>query len=103
MVRCAIEYEVVSLPAAGEILLGVIDHMVSADRSDHVHIPRAAHTGHGRAERFGDLHGERTYPARRTVYQDLLPRLNPSLIAKTLKGAERPCNGDRSEEHTSEL
>src|SRR5450756_1604140 len=94
MARRAIEYEVVSLPAEGEIFLGVIDRMVGAHRSDHVHIPRAAHTGHGRAERFGDLHGERTYTSRRTVDQNLLTRLNPSFVAQTLQGGECPCKGN---------
>jgi hypothetical protein len=67
--------------------------MVCADRSDHVHIPRAAHTGHVRAERFGDLHGERTHASRRTVDQDYLPWLNPSFVAKALQGSA-PCHWD---------
>ena len=78
MVSHAIEHEVVSLTAPGEIFVGVVDDMVGADRSDQVHISRAAHTGHVRAERFGDLHGERTHTSRRTVDQDLLAWLNPS-------------------------
>jgi hypothetical protein len=72
----------------GEILFGVIDDVVCANRSDHVYIPRATHTGDVRAEGLGDLHGKRSNATRRTVDQDLLPRLNPSFVAKALQGGE---------------
>jgi hypothetical protein len=65
--------------------------MVCADRSDHVHVPRAADAGHFRSERLGDLHGERTHASRRTIDQDLLPWLHLSRIAKTVKGGD--CGG----------
>ena len=82
MVSDAIEKQVVTLPALGEILLGVINDPIRADGSDHVHIPRTAYAGHLCAERLGDLHRERTHASRRTVNQDLLARLNLSLVAQ---------------------
>src|SRR3954469_2680823 len=83
-----IENQVVSLGAPGEIVLGVIDDMVRANRSHEVHALRAAHTGHFRSERLGDLHCERANTARGTVDQDLLPRLNPAFIAKALQSGQ---------------
>jgi len=88
MVRHVIEDKVVTLPTLGKVLLGIIDDLVCADRSDHVHVPRAADAGHVRAERLGDLHGERPHASRRTVDQDLLPWLDLALIANSLEGGE---------------
>src|SRR5438445_6978566 len=59
--------------------------MVSADRADHLHVPRATRAGHLGAERFGDLHGECTDAARGTVDQDLLTWLDLALVAKQLE------------------
>src|SRR3972149_721975 len=86
MVPCHVEYQVAPVPISDEILPGVIDDPVCADRSDHVHVPRAAHTRHVRPERLGDLHGKRTHTSRRTVDQDLLPRPNPSFVTQALQG-----------------
>ena len=72
----------------GEVLLGVIDDLVRANRSDHVHVPRAAHAGHVRSERFGDLDGERANASRRAVDHHLLPRLDLPLIANGIEGGE---------------
>jgi hypothetical protein len=72
MLPNAVEEQVVTLPALGEILSRVIDDPMGADGSDHVHIPRTAHAGHVCAERLGDLHSERTHPSRRAVDQDHL-------------------------------
>src|SRR6266852_7954283 len=88
MVPNAVEKEVVTLPTFGEILLRVINDPICADGSDHVHVPRTAYAGHLCAERLGDLHSEGTHASRRTVNQDLLPRLNVSLVAKTLQCGE---------------
>src|SRR5437868_3807816 len=85
MVPNAVENHVITLPTLGEILLGVIDHVICADRSDHVHISRTAYASNICAERLGDLHSERTHTSRRTINQDLLPPLNLSLVAKTLQ------------------
>src|ERR1700733_7083914 len=87
MVPDAVENQVVATPSVGEILLGVINDMICADRSNHVDIPCAAHAGHLYAKGLGDLNGERTHASRRTINQDLLPRLNLSL-AKSLQCGE---------------
>jgi hypothetical protein len=71
-----------------EILLGVVNHLVGADRSDHVHVPGAADPGHLRCERFGDLHCKRTHASRRTVDQRLVPRPDLSFVTKTLEGGD---------------
>ena len=80
--------EVVPRPAPGEVLLGVVNDMVSADGPDKVHIPGAAHPGHFRAECLGYLHGEGANTSRRASDQHLLPRLDPPVIAKTLQGGD---------------
>src|SRR5579862_4117587 len=89
MVSHRIENQIVALPASSEILLGVIDHLIRADRSDHLHIPGAAYAGHVGPERLGDLYRERTHASRRAIYQDLLPWLDVSLVAQTLKCGQR--------------
>src|SRR5712692_9621065 len=89
MVTNAVENQVVTFRSFGEIPLGVIDEPICADGSDHVHISSAAHPGYICAERFGDLHREGTHASRRTVNQNLLPRPNLSLVAKTLQCGER--------------
>src|SRR5262249_6858409 len=89
------ENKVVTLFTFGEILLGVINNVICADGSDHLHISRTAYAGHICAEPLGNLHSERTHASRRTVNQDLLPRLNPSLVAKTLQCGQ-PRHGYRT-------
>jgi hypothetical protein len=49
----------------------VVDDPVGAERAGHVHVPGAAHGGHLRAQRLGELDGERADAARRPVDQDL--------------------------------
>src|SRR5215470_12370484 len=88
MVTNAVENYIVALRAFGEILPGVINDPICADGSHHFHIARAAYAGHICAERPGDLHCERTDASRRTVDQDLLPRLNLPLVTKTLQCGE---------------
>ena len=80
-----VEHQVVALVAPGEVLPGVVDDVIGAERSHEVDVPRAAHRGHLRAERFRDLHGERPDASRGAVDQDLLPRLKLPLVAKTLE------------------
>src|SRR6266853_6869954 len=89
MVTNAIENQIVTFRSFGEILAGVVNRRVCANGSNHVNISSAAHPGHISTERLGDLHRERTHAPRRTVNQNLLPRLNLSLVAKTLQGGER--------------
>jgi len=76
--------------AGGEVLfLGVVDDVVSAERSDHLHVPRAAHAAHLGIEGLGDLHGEGPHASRGPDDQDLGPWLDPSVIAQTLQGCRR--------------
>src|ERR1700733_3658878 len=88
MVPYVVEKQVVTLPAPGEILLGVINDLIRANGSDQVHISGAAYAGYVRAEPLGELHSERTHTSRGAVDQDLLPRPNLSLVAKTLQCSE---------------
>src|SRR5712671_2916981 len=88
MIRHEVENQIVMFSTFREILSGVIDDVIRADGSDHFNVPRTANARNFRAERLGDLHSERTHASRRTVDQDLLPRLNLSLIAKTLQGRD---------------
>src|SRR3954452_23568980 len=88
MVPNAIKNDVETLAAFGEILLGVINGLIRADGSDHVHIPCTTYAGHMRAESLRDLHCERTDASCRAVNQDPLPWLNSSLVAKSLQGSE---------------
>src|SRR5271165_4733442 len=88
MVQNAVENYVVTVLTFGEIFLAVVNDLIRADGSDHIHIPRTAHASNLCAERLGDLHSERTHASRRTVNQDPLSRLNVSLVAKTLQRGE---------------
>src|SRR5450759_2214288 len=85
MVRHVVEDKVVTLPTLGEVLLGVVDDVVSANGADHVDVLRAAHAGYFGAECFGDLNGERPEASRRSVDQDLMTWLDLPLIAKQLE------------------
>src|SRR5882724_9854244 len=88
MVRHEVEDHVVMLAIAGEILLRVIKTHVCADGSDHFHIPRTADPGNLSAKRLRDLYSERTHAAGGAINQDLLARLNLSLVAQTLQRGE---------------
>ena len=91
-VAADVEDDVVALPAAGEVLAGVVDDVVGAEGADQVHLRRAAHAGDLGAERLGDLHGERADAARRADDQHLLPGLDPSLVAQACSAVQA---GDR--------
>ena len=88
MIRHEVENQIVMLSTFREILSGVINDVICADGSDHFNVPRTANARNFSAERLGDLHSERTHASRRTVNQDLLPRLNLPLVAKALQGGE---------------
>ena len=47
-----------------EVLGGVVDHVIGAERTDQVGLRPAAHAGDLGAERLRDLHGERAHTAR---------------------------------------
>src|SRR6266550_5117172 len=102
MVPNAVENQVVTLPTFGEILLDIINDTICADGSHHLHISRAAYAGHIRAERLGDLHRERTHASRRTVNQDLVLRLNLSLVAQAAQTKTLQC-GECRNRHRSRL
>src|SRR5450432_296187 len=86
MIAVSSKNQVVPLPILGEIFNGVINNMIGAKRTDHVHLARAAHGSDFSAERFGNLYRKRAYPTRGAVDQYLLPRLNMSFVAETLQG-----------------
>jgi hypothetical protein len=88
MIPNAIEHNIVTSSISREVLPRVIDHMIRANRANHLHIPRATYAGNLRANPFGNLDCERAHPARRTIDQNFLPRLQPCLIAKTLHRRE---------------
>src|SRR5438552_13626235 len=85
MVRHVVEDEVEAVPVSGEVSTEVYDDVVSADRADHLYVPRAAHAGHFGAKRFGDLHRECTVATRGSIDQDLLTWLDLALVAKQLE------------------
>ena len=66
--------------------------VVCADRACHLQISRAAHGGHFRSKRLGNLHRKRPHPTRRPVNQNFLPGLNMPLIAQALQGSDG-CHG----------
>ena len=74
------------MPVLDEVLPRVVDDPARPDRSDHVHVLRAAHPGHVRSEGLGDLDREGTHASRRAVDEDLLPGADMSLVSKALQG-----------------
>src|SRR6266496_4711783 len=81
-----VEDQVIMLPVSGEVLPAVIDDPIRTDRSDHVHVPGAAHARHVGTERLGDLHAEGAHASRCAVDQDLLPGPNLSFVPEALEG-----------------
>jgi hypothetical protein len=57
----------------GDVLAGVVDDLVGADRPHQLGLVGAGHPGHLGAERFGELDGERPDPASGPDDQDPLP------------------------------
>jgi hypothetical protein len=53
-----VEDHVVAMCAVGEVVAGVVDYVVCADRADRVDLGRAAHTRDLGSEALGDLHRE---------------------------------------------
>src|SRR5258708_2428851 len=80
--------QIVKLPALREIFPCVINDMVCPNRSRRVQIPCAADGGDFGPQRFGDLDRKRTHTTRSAINQNLLARLRPSFITKSLKGSE---------------
>src|SRR5882762_2194891 len=88
MVRHEVEDHVVMLATGGEILSRVINDLICADGPDHFHIPRTANAGNFSTKYLRNLYSERTDASGGSIYQDLLARLNLSLVAKRLQGGE---------------
>ena len=89
MIANAVEDDVVPFASFGEILVGVINDAICADGSHHIHIPGTAYAGYICAERFSDLHRERTHAACRSVNQEFLPGLNVPFVAESLQCGQR--------------
>src|ERR1700726_3712379 len=85
MVCNVVDNYVVAICTLGEILFGVINHVICAERSDKINISSTAYASNFSAERFGDLHRESPDTAGRAIDQNLLPRLNLSFVAHTLQ------------------
>src|SRR6266480_152671 len=88
MVRHEIEDYVVMLAIGGEILSRVINDLVCTDGPDHFHILRTANARNLSAKYLRNLYSERADASGGSIYQDLLPRLNLSLVSKRLQGGE---------------
>jgi hypothetical protein len=80
--------QVIALPGAGEVLLGVVDDLVGTDRADHVQALGAAHPGHLGAEGLGQLDREAADPTRRPDDHHRLAWLDPAGVPQGLEGRE---------------
>src|SRR5438067_10704311 len=78
-----------------EIVDGVVDHAIRADRSHELDVSRAAHRSDVCAERLRNLHGERPDAARSSVDQYPLTGCEVSAIAQSLQGGDAG-HGNRS-------
>src|SRR4029450_6533299 len=65
--------------AIAEVLARVVDPVIRADRPNQVRLRGAAHGGDLPAERFGDLHGERSHAPGRADDKHCLPPLHRPL------------------------
>ena len=83
-----VEDDVIRLAVLGEVFPRVVDNPVRANRPDDVSIPRAADGCDVCSECSGNLHRKRADAARRTIDQDILPRLHPSVVANGLERGE---------------
>jgi len=61
------------LAAVGEVLPGVVDDLVGADRAHQIHLASAGHPGDRGSEGLGQLHGVGADAPRGTDDQNLLP------------------------------
>jgi len=91
-IATSVENHVVAALTVSELVTGVVDDMICADRSDHLHFLSAADAGHLCSVRFRNLHGEGSHASGRTGDQDPVTRLYPSRVSESLQGGE---GGDR--------
>ena len=71
-VAAEVQDDLVAARSICEVVLGVVDHVVGADRPDEVHLRRTAQAGDLGFERLGDLHGVASNAAGRAGDHDLL-------------------------------
>jgi hypothetical protein len=72
----------------GDVLAGVVDDLVGADRTDQLQLGGAGDPGHPRAGRLGQLDRVRADPAGRPDDQDPLPWLDLADVAERLEGGD---------------
>ena len=75
-----VEHEVVAIRVPREVLLHVVDNVISAERADDVDVLRTADPCHLGAERLRDLDGERSDASGRAVDEHFLTNVEPALV-----------------------
>jgi hypothetical protein len=81
-----VEDDVVAVAGVGEVLPGVIDDVVGAERPHQLGFRGAADAGHLRVVGLCELHGERPHATAGADDQDALPSSNLALVAQSLEG-----------------
>src|SRR5512140_2899931 len=88
MVTDVIQDQVVFCGAPSEILSCVVNNLVCADCSYHIHAARTAYAGDMCAKELRDLHCKRPHATSRTVDQYSLSSLTLSPVAEPLQCRE---------------
>ena len=81
-----VEDDVEAPAGRGDVLGRVVDDGVRAEGPHELHVAGAAHGGDVGTECLADLHGERAHPARGSVDQQPLARLEVRDVAEGLQG-----------------
>src|ERR1035437_95425 len=81
--------QIVMPPVLREIFSRIVDHMISAKRFRSIQITRAAHGSDLSSEGLGNLNCKSANAAGCAIDENLLSRLDVSLVAQALKGSER--------------
>jgi len=87
-----IEDDVVAMTAVGDVLAGLVDHLIGADRPNEVHLRCAGDAGDLRSEGLGDLHRVGPHASRRADHERAVAAWDTPVVAKTLEGHR---GGDR--------
>ena len=85
-----VEDDVVGLAALGEILLGVVDHLVRPNRAHELDIGGAADPGYFGAEVLRDLYRRRADATGSADDQDVVTRLMPALSRRNFSAFVPP-------------
>src|SRR5579884_2260578 len=80
-----VKHQVVSLPTLCEVLSGVVEYPIGAERAHQFAISGAAHGGHLTAERLGDLNREGADTPGSAVDENPTAGLEPALVAQPLE------------------